>query len=188
MQELAWASFSLLKNSNICGLVVVWRGRAVLCRGLVGAAVSSGGGGDAALHAISSAWPPAEAALARLGSSSSSSATAWEDSSRGIGGPGAWGAYWAERGDVRGAGAAAWPFVPEGAQGLLLQPLLPMATDGSCSGGKAEGALLLLCDRPRALSKQERAWAGAIAAKLQMALSELGSAEPAAVPVAKRAL
>lgn len=35
-QDAAWASFALLKNANICGLVAVWEGQAVLARGLVG--------------------------------------------------------------------------------------------------------------------------------------------------------
>lgn len=35
MQDAAWASFALLRNSNICGLLAVWEGQVVMCRGLV---------------------------------------------------------------------------------------------------------------------------------------------------------
>ena len=119
---------------------------------------------DAILLALSQAWPAAKPELASASSSSS-------------GGAGGQGTYWPDRGAVRAAGAASWTFVPEGAQGVLLQPLLPNeAADGpgsSGSRGSAEGALVLLCDRPRALSSKERAWAAAVAAKLEAVLSEL---------------
>ena len=35
MQELAWASYALLLNTNLCGLAVFWDGQAVLARGLL---------------------------------------------------------------------------------------------------------------------------------------------------------
>eukprot|EP00887_Chlorella_sp_A99_P000104 scaffold16.g104.t1 len=155
--ELAWASYALLKNTNICGLVIVWRGTAVLCRGLLGTAAAAAGGGDASLAAISRADLPLQAAKA--GSNSSSG---------GSGGSGS--AYWEDGGAVWAAGAAGWALVPEGAQGVLVQPL---AASGS-SGGEAEGALVLLCDRPHALGSKEQAWAAALGRKVAAALSRLG--------------
>jgi hypothetical protein len=63
LQDAAWASFALLRNSNICGLVALWEGRAVMCRGLVGLpqgtqAAAAGGDADAVLAALSQVgWP-----------------------------------------------------------------------------------------------------------------------------------
>lgn len=52
LQEAAWASFALLRNSNICGLVALWEGRAVMCRGLVGLPAGATGNADAVLQAV----------------------------------------------------------------------------------------------------------------------------------------
>ena len=58
---------------------------------------------------------------------------------------------------------------------MLVQPLLPFSSGGSsASGGGAssapKGFMLLVSERPRALSSKERAWAAAVAAKLHDAL------------------
>ncbi|KAL4423674.1 hypothetical protein ABPG75_000975 [Micractinium tetrahymenae] len=160
-QDLAWASYALLRNTNICGLAACWEGRPVLARGLlaVPGGAASGGKGEAAAAAVlgalgGEAWQAAVAAAA--------------------GGQ----LYCPDRGAMEKAGAAAWPGVPEGAESLLAQPLLPFddadsSGIGSSSGGAApRGVLLLLSERPRALSSKERAWAAAVAAKLHAALSQ----------------
>ncbi|GAB4817808.1 hypothetical protein N2152v2_004854 [Parachlorella kessleri] len=58
-QDAAWASFALLRNSNICGVVALWEGEAVLCRGLVGlpqnASQPAGKDPDALLAALTEA-------------------------------------------------------------------------------------------------------------------------------------
>ncbi len=53
MQELAWASASLIKNTNCCGVVVVHRGKPVLARGALGSPVVQDGPAKATLDAIS---------------------------------------------------------------------------------------------------------------------------------------
>lgn len=84
-------------------------------------------------------------------------------------------AYWPDRAAIRGGGAAL-PCVPAGTQTVLLQPIQPLAEPGaaggiaSTAGGKPRGWLLLLSERPRALSASERAWAAAVAGKLYTAL------------------
>ena len=149
-----------MKNSNICGLAVAWRGRAVLCRGLLDASVAAAGGGDASLAALSAALPQ------RLGSSGGAVARGSSTAE-----------YWRERGEMQATGVAGWAFVPEGAEGLLLQPLEPLEGRSSSDGGGGsaaapEGALVLLCDRPRALGRKEQLWAAALAAKLHAALRD----------------
>lgn len=74
------------------------------------------------------------------------------------------------------AGTAAWAFMPQSAQSLLVQALLGGqpgtgvglgdrdAHAAGCEAGR--GVLLLWSDRPRALSQRERLWAAAVAAKL----------------------
>lgn len=155
-QELAWASYALLRNTNTCGLAAFWDGKAVLARGLLGAAALGAttpagggkGGGDAAaaaLAALSGGEPAAGSAGWRQGA-----------------------LYCPDRGAIDKAGAGAWACVPAGAESLLVQPLLPFGGEG---GGSSRGVLLLVSERPRALSAKERAWAAAIAAKLHDALA-----------------
>lgn len=156
LQELAWASYALLLNTNICGLTVYWDGQAVLARGLLGSAAlgssaAAGSGKDAAAAAALAALSGAEPAAASQG---------WRQGA----------IYCSDRAAIGKAGAGGWPSVPAGAESLLVQPLLAFGS-GSEGGTAARGALLLLSERPRALSAKERAWAAAVAAKLHDALA-----------------
>ncbi len=163
-QELAWASYALLLNTNICGLAVYWDGRAVLARGQLGAAALGGaaaGGSKSDPSAVLDALSVAEPAAASRG---------WRQ------GP----LYCPDKAAIAKAGAGGWPCVPAGAESLLVQPLLPFSRasgsssgSGSSAGGATpQGFMLLLSERPRALSGKERAWAAAVAAKLHDALQQ----------------
>ena len=48
-REIAWTSFSLLKNANTCAVGIVHNGECVAVRGLVGATIAAKGGGES-LH------------------------------------------------------------------------------------------------------------------------------------------
>lgn len=159
-QELAWASYALLLNTNICGLAVYWDGRAVLARGQLGApalgsAAASGSKADpgAVLDALSVAEPAA-------------ASRGWRQAPL----------YCPDKAAIAKAGAGGWPCVPAGAESLLVQPLTPLSSAGSSgsasSAGQPQGFMLLLSERPRALSGKERAWAAAVAAKLHDALQQ----------------
>lgn len=165
-QELAWASYALLLNTNICGLAVYWDGRAVLARGQLGAAALGGaaaGGSKSDPSAVLDALSVAEPAAASRG---------WRQ------GP----LYCPDKAAIAKAGAGGWPCVPAGAESLLVQPLLPFSSASSSSSSSASGSsaggatpqgfMLLLSERPRALSGKERAWAAAVAAKLHDALQQ----------------
>lgn len=53
LQELAWSSFALLKNTNSCTLMVLdSQGKAVMTRGATGTQAASQGPADAVLAAI----------------------------------------------------------------------------------------------------------------------------------------
>lgn len=155
LQELAWASYALLLNTNICGLAVYWDGRAVLARGQLGEAAlgsAAAGGSKADPSAVLDALSVAEPAAASRG---------WRQ------GP----LYCPDRAAIAKAGAGGWPCVPAGAESLLVQPLLPFSSSSGSSGSTApKGFMLLVSERPRALSGKERAWAAAVAAKLHDAL------------------
>lgn len=161
LQELAWASYALLRNTNICGLAACWEGRPVLARGLLAlpGGAPPGGKGDAAAAAV----------LEALSGDAWQAATAVAASGQ---------LYCPDRAAIEKAGAAAWPGVPLGAESLLAQPLLPLDAASSTAAGSPSGiaapgsVLLLLSERPRALSSKERAWAAAIAAKLHAALGQ----------------
>ncbi|PRW61279.1 required for cyt b6 assembly [Chlorella sorokiniana] len=158
-QELAWASYALLLNTNICGLAVYWDGRAVLARGQLGTAAlgsAAAGGSKADPGAVLDALSVAEPAAASRG---------WRQ------GP----LYCPDKAAIAKAGAGGWPCVPAGAESLLVQPLLPFSSSARSSssatgGASPQGFMLLVSERPRALSGKERAWAAAVAAKLHDAL------------------
>jgi hypothetical protein len=141
-RELAWASYALLRNANICGLAVVWDGDVVMCRGLVGAQVAGAGAGKA-LDVATQVWHGLS-----LGGCD---------------------AYSSNRAGIAQQGLGACALVPAGVQSLLLQPLAPL--DGAIASDAPRGTLLLLSERERALSSKERSWAQALAAKLHGSLS-----------------
>jgi hypothetical protein len=52
-QELAWASYALLKNTNCCGVVLYSRGQVLMARGALGAAVVAAGNTSQTLSSMS---------------------------------------------------------------------------------------------------------------------------------------
>jgi hypothetical protein len=146
-QELAWASFALLRNANACSVLVLRGGRALLARGALGEAAVKAGDGAATLAAVG-----AETA-AKLPACPEAAAVA-----AGAAGP----LHLPDRASMARAGIAGWAFVPAGAESALLAPL---------PGG---GLLLVLSERARGLSAKDRAWAAAMGAKLGAALGGTG--------------
>lgn len=53
IQELAWGSFALLKNTNSCGVLLLWKGAVVMVRGSVGESSVSSTDPQAALASLS---------------------------------------------------------------------------------------------------------------------------------------
>ncbi|KAI3432648.1 hypothetical protein D9Q98_004194 [Chlorella vulgaris] len=158
-QELAWASYALLLNTNICGLAVFWRGQAVLARGLLGVP-------SMATPPAASAVVAASDVLAALsGTELARASSCWQ---QGV-------LFCPDRAAMGSSGAGNWACVPEGAQSLLVQPLQPFGqrTAGSTTDQASQGILLLLSERPRAMSAKERSWASAVAAKLHDSLAQV---------------
>jgi hypothetical protein len=159
LQELAWASYALLLNTNICGLAVFWRGQAVLARGLLGVP-------SMATPPAASAVVAASDVLAALsGTELARASSSWQ---QGV-------LFCPDRAAMGSSGAGNWACVPEGAQSLLVQPLQPFGqrTAGSTTDQASQGILLLLSERPRAMSAKERSWASAVAAKLHDSLAQV---------------
>ena len=164
-QELAWASYALLLNTNICGLAAFWDGQAVLVRGLLRVPslnAPSGSDRDKAAARVLAALSSTELAAA---------SSKWQ---QGV-------LYCPDRTAMGRAGAGSWGCVPEGAEAVLVQPLRPLGGTSATAAagdqlpngaGTCRGVLLLLSERPRALSGRERAWSAAVAAKLQSALAD----------------
>ncbi|KAG2426849.1 hypothetical protein HYH02_014702 [Chlamydomonas schloesseri] len=146
-KELAWASFSLLKNTNCCGVAVAAGGKVLMARGALGAGVVTPGNAAASLAAMSKdlAALPSSSKVAEAvagGAQQQQQQQLWLP----------------DRGGFGGAGAGSLALVPEGAQCLLVQH---MALPG---GGPA--ALIVYSERPRALADRERGWVTAVANKL----------------------
>ena len=145
MQELAWASFVLLKFSNACSVLVVGGSgqRALMARGALGASCVRPGDTDASLAAMAGDLAAAAAATTTTTSSSSSSPGPGEVSAV-LGGRQQ--ALWLpDRGAMARAGVDRWACVPSGVQSLLLQPIPGQA-----------GALVVMSERPRWAGRGER--------------------------------
>ncbi|KAK9809926.1 hypothetical protein WJX72_001835 [[Myrmecia] bisecta] len=163
-QELAWASYALLRNTNTSGLLIYHAGTLLMARGAMGPAAAS--------DASSSQAGPSLAALAmevqRATEQSADIAAVLEGRASSF--------YLPDQGSLIKGGAAQWHFVPRAAQSLLVQRMEP----GSASWGRqSAGLLLLMAERPRAWSARERAWAAAIARKLSLQVQETGPMLPA---------
>ena len=112
--------------------------------------------------------------------------------------------YLPDRAALMRGGALDWPFLPRGTQCVLLQSLAPAAAGSASSekgvysesrtslegdaekkqlsGGGAGGLMVLWSNEPRALTRRQRLWAAAIAAKLGSMLSK-HDARRSAAPV-----
>ncbi|KAF8065478.1 CCB2 [Scenedesmus sp. PABB004] len=135
-KELAWASFALLKNVNACSVVLLQPERGAALLARGALAAAAVAGGDAAV------------ALAHVG------ADARDGGAGGLLQGGQQQRWLPDRGAMRAAGVAGWACVPEGAQSALVQAV---------PGG---ALLLVLGERPRALSDKDQRWVAALAAKL----------------------
>ncbi|KAG2422693.1 hypothetical protein HXX76_015857 [Chlamydomonas incerta] len=144
-KELAWSSFSLLKNTNCCGVAVVAGGKVLMARGALGSGVVTPGSAGASLAAMSkdlASLSGSSKVAAALAGASADTQQLWLP----------------ERGGFGGAGAGSLALLPAGAQCLLVQHIpLP-------GGGPA--ALIVFSERPRALADRERGWVAAVANKL----------------------
>ncbi|KAG2485093.1 hypothetical protein HYH03_016190 [Edaphochlamys debaryana] len=137
-KELAWASFSLLKNTNCCGVVLAAGGRVLMARGAVGAGAVRPGDTAGSLAALGKDLASASGPLAAV--ASGSSPASWLPERSGFG------------------AAASLPALPAGAQSLY-------AAHVEAAGG-GPGVLVVFSERPRAMADRERGWVAAVAAKL----------------------
>lgn len=145
-KELAWASFSVLKNTNACGVVVFGEdGKALLARG--------------ALRAMpTTPTDPLPSQQQRLASLSQDAVAATAGA----------GVRWlADRAAMSSGGLSGKAWVPEGWQSALL---VPFGGQGGGGGGD-KGVLVVGCDAPRGLTKKDQSWAAALAEKLSLSLS-----------------
>lgn len=155
-QELAWSSYALLKNANICGMCILWQGRALLCRGFLGSSLSSSilntittrDGGDTILQTATASWVPysEDGSMISTGDGCGVEITA---------------EYFETRGQIlRNISLQQCSILPTGAQSAYIISL------GGCSN-----YMVLVSERERSMSKKERLWAQGIASKLYQTLS-----------------
>ena len=159
-QELAWASYALLKNANTCGVFVVSEGEVLMCRGVLGSAVAGGEAGEV-LQKATDSW--------RLFSGSSSA--------RGL-------QIYEDRGALSRAGLDECSIIPSGANTVAVLPLqsllLPSSNEEQSIQDNKESSksdarvgssvLVLVSERERALSSKEIKWAQGVASKLHSIL------------------
>jgi hypothetical protein len=107
-QELAWASYALLKNANTCGVFATWQGKIVMCRGILGSNIA-GGSANATLDAATAAWQRTSHSFQSL----------------------------QDRNAINEAGLRDNAVIPEGAECVCIVPLAPLEaqeTGGSDAG------------------------------------------------------
>ncbi|DBA96717.1 TPA: hypothetical protein ACH3X1_015559 [Trebouxia sp. C0004] len=141
-QELAWASYALLRNTNTCGVAVFRGQQAVMARGAVGPAANANGP-QACLQALSKAQSSIKRQLT-------------VDTSK----DGGQLAYLQDNGALSSAGVKDWAgLAPAGVNSIFM-----------CQGATSSEhsvLLVLLSDRPRAWSRRERLWGLAVTKKLE---------------------
>lgn len=145
-QELAWASYALLRNTNTCGVLLFDGNRAVMARGAMGPAANTDGqvaGTQACLQRLSKAHVHIQSQV--------SATTTTNDSQT---------AYLQDKGAISSAGAQDWAgLVPLGVNSILICQV-------SAPSNSSAMTLVLLSDRPRAWSRRERLWGLAVTSKL----------------------
>jgi hypothetical protein len=164
-QDLAWSSYALLKNANTCGIFVIFKGQALMCRGILGSSISGG---------------PATEVLQRA-------TDAWASISGGSGSGGRMQQQQLILED-RGAMSSRVPgldtckLIPSGANSVAIIPIQPLNFEGESSGGSGgsttkkqlnslENVVVLVSERERALSVKEVRWAEGVASKLYSTLT-----------------
>lgn len=150
-KELAWASFSILKNSNSCAVIAydATKEEVLMCRGAIASAAATGASTAEKLRSLTAAVRSAVKGSSDVQSLAAGGSTA---DGRQI--------VMADKLAMTAAGATGWGFVCEGIESMAVFPVV------GAEGGKARGLLIVLSERPRALSKKERGWVGAAAEKL----------------------
>jgi len=144
-EEVAWASFCLLKNANVCGVVIIIDGLVVTCRGILGNEVS---GAADILEKARLSMVPVEKNKTILNVCSN---IGYE--------------YWETKNDVENSVFAKCAVVPSGAGGVVCISVAPHIKDPG-SQMQSHGYILLICDRERAMSRKELAWCTTIGSKL----------------------
>lgn len=152
-EDLAWASFALLKNCNICGVFAVWRGKAVMCRGTLGSMMAVPDSA-LALSTFTATWSAFD------GKMDVGSALA--------------GTYLDNRQQLDRYRLRDCPVIPKGAGSVLMLPIVStkdLASRGSgVSLRPVQGLLVLVSDTERSVSLKEQRWAEGVASKLYQSL------------------
>ena len=150
--ELAWASYALLRNANVCTVAVV-----ALPGGKAGRPPTTlllRGAAPAALATAADPLTSASAAVAPALEAGSGSALARAARGEGGGAP----TYLPDAVD------GGWGVLPPGAGCALIQPV--PARRGGVGDAPPAALLVVAGDRPGALTARDRAWVAALAAKL----------------------
>ena len=150
-QDLAWTSYALLKNANTCGMMVVWNGKVLMCRGILGSSIASKDAKEV-LQRATEALGGASWLTVENNQQLGTSVVLFEDKS-----------------SMNRAGVSGCACVPEGANTVAVVPLRPLEYDNnkeSSDSMVSMGALVLVSERERALSGKEQRWAQGVAAKL----------------------
>eukprot|EP00884_Botryococcus_braunii_P011050 jgi/Botrbrau1/19947/Bobra.0059s0064.1 len=187
-QELAWASYALLLNTNTVGLLVYARGRVVVARGLLGAAAAPTASPEAALLSLQQALQSSAGQGQLLDAVLSGTkdnlylpnqASMRQEAQRDL------------RNQPSSLSSDLWGWCPDAAGSLLVQAIAPLSFPnrgppsgkpdqatpcpegvdgqleaGATGRGQPQGVVLLFGNPASPPSERDRRWARAIAGKL----------------------
>lgn len=140
-KELAWASFTLLKNANCCSVLIAGKGsQLLLARGVVSSSVDT---------------KDAKAALAQASQDLASSSGRAAPLASVLSGA-TQQLYLNDRPALQQSGLASCACIPVGAQNAVVQHI----------PGVPGAALVVLSERAGGLSEKDRSWVAAVASKL----------------------
>ena len=144
-KELAWATFTCLRNTNTCTMLVVKDGSVAAARGALGVACAAGQNGG------KPDWRAVESMVSRDLEGTSSIAQQLPQE----------GLHLKTRREITGSAVGSWQSIPEGCQAAFVMPL--------ASGDEDEGAsfVVALSEAEDGFGGKDLAWLRSIRSKLE---------------------
>ena len=141
-EEIAWASFTILKNSNVCGICLFLERRMILCRGILGTEIAAGEATDVLKNA----------------SKDFEDTFGFDEKDKTL-------AYAETVAQMRTMKMFDSRIIPRGACGVAIIPISPLPGHAKTDASSI-GSMLLVCDRERSMSQKELQWCKATASKV----------------------
>ena len=164
LQDAAWSSFALMRNTNTSCVVISLESKIFLARGAFARSVVAGRSSKEALEALSEVGNMTpDATLPASPCYNYFAVVQGMSWAQEVATPEQTQAYYPDSASIASAGGQIWEQLSPSCESLLVQPFTANNSD-------QQAVLLLLSDTPRAWTQQGRAWAKSITEKLALTL------------------